>query len=137
MENKRDFEFPDFFPKGCPPKEAKSEELTLYRFCAYNPPSEQDFLSYYQLNPAKYEGVIDAYGLSTFLYESDCRKALKIAPSLRKNCSYLASVVSYNETGVVQHTPSKTGSSHHTWWLYDGVLAHNYVVACCPFGDDQ
>jgi hypothetical protein len=137
MEIANELHFPNYFPNDCPPNDARSEELSLFRLCVSNPPTTNDFLSYYQIDPDKYNGVIDAYGLSTFKAVEDCHKALSISPSLRKNCSYIASVVSYYRTGVIKHTPSKSFSSHHTWWLFEGVHAEDCVTECFGVGEGR
>ena len=137
MDRANELHFPKYFPKDCPPNDARFEELTLFRLCATNPPTMNDFLSYFQIDPEKYKGNINAYGLSTFKAIEDCRKALCISPNLRRNCSYVASVVSHKKVGAIKHTPNKTCYSHHTWWLFEGALAQECVTECFGVGESR
>lgn len=122
--------FPAYFPPNCPPDDATNQELHVYRFCIQKDVvTEEDFLSYYQLDPVKWEGYINAYGLSVLLSEKECEKGIRL-PAIRKKFKSYASGITYINKGVIKRTPTKQYFSHCTWWLYDGVKPHTYFVIC-------
>lgn len=121
--------FPEYFPDNCPPSDARQEELCVYRYCADSRVVVGDFLSYYQLDPVKYHGIVNAYGLSVIANEQDCIKGLKL-PAIRKKYKHYARGITYIRTGVIKSTHSPILSSHYTWWLYEGVQPHTFFEMC-------
>lgn len=112
--------FPDYFPDGCPPKDATSEEIEVYRTCENsNQVTSDDFISYYNIDPEKYKNVINAYGLSVMLKKEDCVKLMKM-PGMKKKFKSIAKGKTYSSMGVVKRTPNKNYKSHCTWWLCEG-----------------
>ena len=47
--------FPAYFPAKCPPEEATDEECVLFRLCKNLTLTEQDFVSFYLINPQKHK----------------------------------------------------------------------------------
>lgn len=119
--------FPIYFPEGCPPGDATHEELCVYRYCIEQTVTENDFLSYYQLDPVKWNGKIRAYGLSVQLCKEDCIKGLQL-PAIRKRFKSYASGMTYANTGVIKQTGKNP--FHYTWWLYNNAKPHTYFVIC-------
>lgn len=121
--------YPEYFPKGCPPNDAKHKELTVYRCCHDDTITSADFVSYYLLDPTKYCGQINAYGLSVFTNCKNLKEAMKL-PYMKKNFKRIAVGATYANTGAIKPTPSKSDASHHTWWLYEGVEPHTFFILC-------
>lgn len=118
--------FPAYFPENCPPEEATDEECVLFRLCKSLTLTEQDFISFYLINPQKHKYNINAYGLSVFKSAADCERAKSKSPNLRKKYKYISSGLNNNHRGKVLHTPNGTNPDHYTWWLYDGVKPHTF-----------
>ena len=129
-ETTNNLNFPDYFPEGCPPSEAKFMEIGVYRFCANSTPCEEDFKSFYLSNPEKYNGKTQSYGISVFPSLEACAKARNKCPSLMKNYKYCSNGITYKYTGKILETPSNNNPKHITWWLFDGVKPHTYFVTC-------
>ena len=129
--------FPDYFPKNCPPDEATDDSIVIYRLCRTAIPTESDFISYYQLNPKKYKGMIQAYGLSVFSSMEDCIKAAKKSPALRDKYKFCSCGEDTPERGRTLATPSKTNPAHITWWVYEGVKPHTFFVGCTEGGGNN
>lgn len=119
--------FPDYFPEGCPPDDAKEMETHAYRFCE-NPIYEHDenWKTFYDRNPEKYKNMIQAYGLSFFLDKRNTEKFMKTKSF--KNITIVEGLIT-SDTGVVKDT-SKNNNAHHTWWLYENVKPHLYFKIC-------
>ena len=77
--------FPSYFPANCPPAEASSENIVLFRVCKDSVPTAEDFLTFYQINPERFKDKIMAYGLSVFPTAEDCEKAKSKSPKLRES----------------------------------------------------
>ena len=121
--------FPAYFPKNCPPEGAIEEELCVYRYCMGATVIEDDFLSYYQIDPEKYKDTILAYGLSVLLNEQDCIKGLKL-PGIKRKFKSFASGVTFINTGKIKRTPNRSSPSHCTWFLYEGIKPDTYFTIC-------
>ena len=118
--------FPTYFPKGCPPAEAIDEECLLYRLCKRKELSEDDFTSFYLINPEKHKDNINAYGLSVFRTANDCLSVRNKAPKLRKKYKHIASGWTNKFRGKILNTPSNASPAHFTWWVYEGVYPHTF-----------
>jgi hypothetical protein len=119
--------FPNFFPNLCPPKEAKEENILVYRLTKNNPPIAEDFLSHVLLNPNKTYTDIRAYGLSVFWDYNEIKNALNLNPRLRK-FKYISYGNTFEYTGVILRTSDEKSNSksHTTWWLYEDIYPHTY-----------
>lgn len=129
--------FPDYFPPNCPPDEATDEERVLFRLCSKRTLDEQDFVSYYQENPAKYKNKINAYGLSAFSSEQACWDAREKSPKLRDKYSFVAFGKNTSQRGKTLDTPTGTSPQHITWWIYEGVKPHTFFELCCEGGESN
>ena len=109
--------YPDFYPKECPPNGAYESEIVVFRYIKNNPPTDDDFKSYYELNPIKYKGIINAYGLSVISNYESAINALNQNPALRKKFKYVSRGLISKKSGVIKETPSPNQSKHITWWV--------------------
>ena len=126
--------FPAYFPKDCPPDDAKGEEIALFRLCKTTVPTAQDFLSFYQINPEKYEGNVQAYGLSTYPTAEACESAKRKPPRLRNAYEGIACGQVDADKGKILRTPSKANPAHITWWVYEGIEPHTFFESYCKGG---
>lgn len=116
--NNSQYEFPDYFPEGCPPDDAIQEEIDVYRICKNKDKvTSDDFISYYNINPVRFKDNIQAYGLSVIQKEEDCKNLMKL-PNMKKKFKAIAKGKTYKSMGVVKKTPNRSCKSHCTWWLY-------------------
>lgn len=120
--------FPSYFPDNCPPKEAKCEEIIMYRLCKNATPSPEDFISFYLSNPDRYKGMVNAYGLSVFPSPQDCVLARKKSPKLREKTSTIAFGQNNCDRGKILRNGSPQNPSHITWWVYEGVEPHKFFA---------
>ena len=120
-------QFPDYFIEGCPPNDAKSEEVLVYRMTKNNPATEKDFLPHIILHPNKKDlkTNILAYGISVFRDFDEMDKYRKSIPGMRK-MKYNAYGKTTKESGVVKSTPNKKNKSHMTWWLHKDTYPHTF-----------
>lgn len=126
--NQKGHEYPDFFPDGCPPKEAQPVELKVYRLVKEDKISKSDFKSFIEegrdaRNP-KFPYV--EYGLSVNTEYEEIRRYWRGNAALKKKFKNIASGVTYKYTGVVKSTPSRIQKNHYTWWLCKNVSPENY-----------
>lgn len=110
--------FPGFFPKGCPPDDAQETSLHVYRFCVSDVVTKDDFKSYYEMDPERWEGKVQAYGVSVMSDKDESTWALRALPGIKKRFKNLAQGDTKPGLGVIKRTPSNQFSSHITWWLY-------------------
>lgn len=123
-------QFPDYFPEDCPPVEAKSIDFKVFRLSKHANLTEDTFKSFYQINPERWMGVIQSYGISVFHTKEDCESALRKSPCLKKRMKYYAFGIANKDSGKIMKTPSKDNPRHYTWWLYEGVKPHTYFKVC-------
>lgn len=116
----RDQIYPDYFPPGCPPEDAKTDEQVLYRFCYGREPQQRDFVSYYLKNPQKYETNVLAYGLSVMKSREDCLRIYRGYPWARQYHS-IAKGNTDKRKGSWKETPSRQNPNHLTWWVCKDV----------------
>ncbi len=131
----RDQQYPDFFPAGCPPEDAHTEELLLFRFCSGIVPQEDDFISYFMKKPEKYNGVIQAYGLSVMRSRKDCLAAFRRFPRMR-NYHSIASGMTNDQRGSWKETPSRQNPAHITWWVCKDVKPLTFFTFDEIIGDE-
>lgn len=131
--------WPTFFPNNCPPSDAVTKKINVFRLVGNNPPIEDDFLSSYQQNPKRKYGrpngeiPILAYGLSCFTdyhHAIEQGRILSKTPYYRKRSklNLVASGHTEPECGVVKETPREF-SSHVTYWLHqDASIVNHFKV---------
>ncbi|MFZ2727101.1 MAG: hypothetical protein WAX77_12670 [Methylococcaceae bacterium] len=109
--------FPEYYPKQCPPCDAKDIEGLVFRFTDRNVPNKRDFLSHYEKNSSKdwEDSACQAMGLSVFPSKDACEEMKKKVPAMRRK--KIASANLNNEHGKFAHTPSTTSKRHMTWWV--------------------
>ena len=129
-------EYPEYFPKGCPPTDASTESKVLFRFCEGESPSENDFTSYYLRNPKKYANNILAYGLSVLPSADECRNAYRKYPYLRKYHS-IAVGETGSDRGAWKVTPGNISPEHITWWVCKDVKPYEFFVFDSKVGEDD
>ena len=121
--------FADTLPDECPPSSAKELNATIYvfRIVESNPPTFQDFKSYWNLWPEKRSKWPEckAKSLSVFDSRKKCEEMLK----LTRFKGQMACKVAVNPgAGMID----KTGRDGHiSWWVANGYdpLQHCEVLA--------
>jgi hypothetical protein len=112
MEFLEDLHIPN---KTCPPAEAASGRYIAYRLVDNIPLNIEDIWSYHALYPAKvFKDECIARSCSVF---TDCEdlKGLRKVPKFKKKKMVLINIA--EKDGVLLSTPSRTGKSHHSWWI--------------------
>jgi|LSQX01.3.fsa_nt_gb hypothetical protein len=122
-------QFPNYFPKGCPPKEAIEKEISAYRLTKNNPALVDDFKPHAILNPKKKYNDIKAYGLSVFTDYNEISTVMKLNPKMRK-FKFITIGTIFKGSGVILETPNENHKSHVTWWLYNGIKPHTFFRTC-------
>jgi hypothetical protein len=115
--------WPSFFPSECPPANAEDASVEVFRIVSSNPPTVTDFQSHAQTNPKKYGGKCKPSGLSVFTGMHDALKYLKrVQGEVQGDAPrrLIARALLSPEAGKIQHTPSVSHNSHHTWWAPNG-----------------
>lgn len=124
--------FPDDFPEGCPPPEAKAEDMdNVYRAVESNPPTEDDFQRWRDEWPKKYVRIkgnrkIQANGLSFNKKKEELADVLKKVPGLGRKKKYIAVGMIKKEFGVTLDTPTQDSPNHFTLWKCLGVQMAGY-----------
>ena len=110
-------EWPNFYPENCPPAEAEPAFGTVYRLVQHDPALAEDFRSTWEECPGRFEEpTIINSGVSIYTDPQDIER-LKNRYK-KKFSKYKMAEGELNPTlGVIQHTPSSLGKSHHTWWV--------------------
>lgn len=115
--------WPSHFPENCPPLRATAASGVVYRFVERDPPTTEDFRSLYETRPEQnFRGKrCQASGLSVFRDPRDLERLRRRVRAY--GSSLVASARLADVHGSLLPTPTRCGSSHHTWWLPRGVLA--------------
>jgi hypothetical protein len=117
--------FPDHFPAGCPPQDAAPADGVVYRITKNNPPTPEDFLSFYeegkQLRGNSPVAQCRSRGLSVYREIEDARHQLAALPALG---DHIAEGVLTEQHGVTKLTPTKR-PTHTTWWCFDRINRHS------------
>jgi hypothetical protein len=100
----------------CPPKEASSQELAVYRLVDSMPITIKDIWSYRLLFPTRVFNVTEcqARACSVFTGCEDVRNLQKVPKFMRKK---IILINIEKKDGVLLNTPSKMAKSHHSWWI--------------------
>jgi hypothetical protein len=122
--------YPDFFPEGCPPIDAKPIEVKVYRLIKGDKIDNTDFKSFIELDldhrSTKFPFV--EYGISVNTNYDELRKNWRGTGALKKKFKNIGSGITFESTGVVKPTPTKPQKHHHTWWLFKGGEPESYFV---------
>lgn len=109
-------QWPDFFPEGCPPDNARPANGDVFRLISAARPKEKDFKSYWELGRATDSCV--SCGLSVYTDSSDILRLFNRIPGLRKKKVIIGTLKP--EMGQIKKTANYE-RSHHTWWLPEGI----------------
>ena len=132
----KDQKYPEYFPENCPPESASTEKRILFRFCKGRYPDEEDFKSYYNLNPEKYRGNINAYGLSVLPSRDACNSAYRKYPYIRRYKT-VAKGETDHDKGCWKNTPSNTIPDHITWWVCEGIKPVGFFMFDFVLGEEN
>lgn len=123
-------DWPPHYPEGCPPAEASGASGIVYRYVSQDPPKSEDFRARSEEQPAKQFGSkrCQASGLSVFRDPRDLDRLKRRVPAYRDSLVACATLTA--DHGVILATPTKNGSSHHTWWVPLGVAAASAFRIC-------
>lgn len=126
-------EWPEYFPKTCPPEEAQDREITVYRVSLNNPPDDEDFTCNKIIEPGRnYSDECLACGLSVLGTLEDALKMQKFliayTKRMKKKQTHILKGTVPKGTGMTLHTPSKRTEteSHMTYWVKPGVSASQF-----------
>lgn len=110
-------QFPEGWPKNCPPWNAEDAQGFVYRIVRHDPCEACDFLTYAQLDLAKKAPPCRRHGLSVYRNFDDARRWRALKPEIGSKVA-----MGYLEArhGRMLRTP-RDGDSHTTWWMYEGV----------------
>ncbi len=118
-------EWPKYLPECCPPDDAESKSVPVYRFLKSQGIKPEYFLSVREESPSRKfsesEKECRACSLSVFTKKEEVVRLQKTVPRWRKPVA----VGKIEKTsGKVKHTPSpNTNNSHHSWWVPTNVKA--------------
>ena len=127
--------WPNYFPDDCPPEDAKEKNICVYRLVNHNPPTSEDFLSTYELQPGRrFNNLSLACGISCYTdYEQAVQQNELLSKStyfIRKNLPKMKLAKGHTDPrcGVVKETPASF-PSHVTYWLRKNVsVEHHFEV---------
>lgn len=122
--------YPSYFLQGCPPEDASTEVLQIYRMCIGAHPASVDFVSFYQSNSEKFKDNPNAYGLSVLKSRKACQSAYRKIPRMRRYASVAVGTTN-EERGCWKNTPSKRLPEHLTWWVCEGVNPLDFFETDC------
>lgn len=126
--------YPDYFPKGCPPRKAKNVEIEAYRICKDEIVTHSDFLSFHEEGKLAYLDDIKKYGVSLDKDEDTLKAMLKMPSFKKQNKKCIAKGITKKDLGVVLETPSAS-STHLTWWLKVDSKPEKYFQCCYKKGE--
>jgi hypothetical protein len=101
---------------SCPPKEASSQELAVYRLVDSMPITIKDIWSYRALYPVKVFKADECKARACSVF-ADCEDArnLQKMPKFKEKKIVLINIG--KKDGVLLKTPGKATRSHHSWWI--------------------
>lgn len=113
---------PDSRPPECPPSDAQPVNRTFLRFVSGeldvgSSPGSDDWLAPCDNPKSPYFGRLEdcaCHAHSLLADPADVQIARQFVPAFRKK--RVAEVAVRPDMGVVQHSPSRVGQSHHSWW---------------------
>jgi hypothetical protein len=115
-----DMEWPKHLPPDCPPTDAQSKSIEVYRFLDNdNQLKHENFLTVKEKSPNRAfkqsEKECRACALSVFTDRDEVIALQDTVPRWRRPIA----IGKINTTsGLIKHTPSSdTNNSHHSWWV--------------------
>lgn len=127
--------YPNYFPKGCPPKDAKNVEIDVYRMCKNSKVSHSDFLSYYELGKAKDLSDLRVYGISLDKDFEKIKAMMGMPFAKHNNFNCIAKGITKKGMGKILATPSNNSRTHITWWLKEGSTPEEHFTCCYRRGN--
>lgn len=120
--------YPDFFPIGCPPSDAVSDEKNVYRLIKTDKIDKSDFLSFMEEGKdARHPSFpFIEYGISVNTDFEELKKYWRGSPALKKMFNNIASGTTCKNSGVIKATPTRNQLHHHTWWLCEGASPEKF-----------
>ena len=112
-------EWSKHFPDSCPPDDAKSMTITVYRFLEEREIKPEHFLTVRELSPHRKfspaEKECRACSLSVFTSREEVVRLQRTVPRWRKP----AAIGNLEpDSGKLKHTPSPgKNNTHHSWWV--------------------
>lgn len=113
--------WPEHFPPGCPPDDARAAGGEVFRFVKNDPPKDEDFLSYWEMGRVGDRPCMRS-GLSVYLDRGEAENARASVPGIRRQFPFIASAVLGATHGRMKPTPNGNARSHATWWVPAGVV---------------
>lgn len=103
-------------PENCPPADAKPANRKFFRFVRGSADEQAEWLLPYLTPGAGFgkTGVCAAHAYSLLGEMEDIAVARRFMGKFRR--MRVAEVTLRPDMGVVKHTPSRVGRSHHSWW---------------------
>jgi hypothetical protein len=99
----------------CPPKEASSQELKVYRLVDSMPITIKDIWSYRALYPVKvFNDECKARACSVF---TDCKDAKELQKVQKFKKKKIVLINIEKKDGVLLNTFNNAKKSHHSWWI--------------------
>ncbi len=126
LQNERttQLQWPDYYPEDCPPKDAITSSLTVYRLVKRDPAETGDFIPLYIEKPENFVNkpaseVCQGCGISVLKDIQDVINLQNISGKMRRK--HIAEGHINQMLGMTKHTPSRRYRSHHTWWVPNGI----------------
>lgn len=114
--------FPAGLPQDCPPRDARAGNHVFFVVHQSNPPSADDFRTAHANGRYINACPCERMSNSVMASEKDARHLIKAHPMRYKHVSRGNVLPNH---GVWRSSPSRTHASHHSLWLYDGVVMHS------------
>ena len=111
--------FPAEWPDNCPPIEAISADLIVYRIAKTSPPTPDDFVTYREMKKPDHGRPCDAAALSVFTNKDD-------AKHYSDKYQYLGEFIATGKLGpthgkIMRNPRTLRGGkivAHASWWAY-------------------
>jgi hypothetical protein len=120
--------FSPHMPDGCPPLDAPLAQGLVFRVVKSDPPTPEDFLTYFEEDKVRPDRECDCHGVSVFRDSDD---AVAYAEKFQYLGEFIARGSLENQHGKVADTPRIVNGervSHATWWPFDGLVRHTLFV---------
>jgi hypothetical protein len=113
--------FPEHYPENCPPEDATVTSGDVYRITKTTDLSEDDFLSYYDLQKQSTACECAKRSISLFKTLDNARHRLRLTPRLG---TAISKGTLDEDAGKMKVTNAKSG--HIDWWVYCEVVPKDY-----------
>jgi hypothetical protein len=110
--------FPDSWPRDCPPEDAVDAEGDVFRIVKNDPPLPEDMASYHETGRLPKAPPCLRCGLSVFREIQDAMHQRLLLPKLGRWIAKGTLQVEHGKTKLTRGAQP----THTTWWAYDGVI---------------